>query len=416
MFFLFALLVKSVRPLAKQVLSATVSWQLILPFLAYFIMVGLCVALADKLGLMTLKLFGSVLIWVIFTGIALLFRLTDVLKGDHVFRSEVLGVVGLGAVFALFLGAKTFAFPCEILIVLLVTIVTVLRVVATHIADAKSVAGFIDVLLSAFTLWLLWMSVADMIRQGSAYDWRGFATGFIMPILLLIVTLAYLFILSCYAGYEMLISRLKAASANHSASYISVAGASIVLGLRPAIVNGVTGRGWFEMQEATSFRAGMRAAHTYLDEKAARIEKERQHLHDLTTYAGVQGSDTDGRQYDRREFRETKKALEWLSTCHMGWYRRRDGSYDPNIVERISGLFDNYELPAEHGVVMKVSSDGQSWYGYRRTVTGWVFGIGANGAPPNRHYFDGPEPPSEFPGDSSVWADESVVLPNWRDD
>jgi hypothetical protein len=88
----------------------------------------------------------------------------------------------------------------------------------------------------------------------------------------------------------------------------------------------------------------------------------------------------------------------------MGWYRRDGASaYRPELLERL-GSFEDRGLPEPHGIVVRVSDDGQRWFGYRRTVTGWVLAIGAAGEPPNQWLYDGPEPPNGFPGDDPAWG------------
>lgn len=53
---------------------------------------------------------------------------------------------------------------------------------------------------------------------------------------------------------------------------------------------------------------------------------------------------------------------------------------------------------------MRISADGQSWYAWRRTITGWCFAIGSNGPPPNQWRYDGPSPPNGFPGEDPAWG------------
>jgi hypothetical protein len=172
--------------------------------------------------------------------------------------------------------------------------------------------------------------------------------------------------------------------------------------------------GWaLRAGEASSFRAAWRQVQDYrrhLEEQARRAAAAAQRLKD---YDGVDGVDEEGRRLDQREFAETKQALQWLATCHMGWYRRDDANaYQPDLLERL-GSFESRGLPDPHGIVMHVSNDRQRWYAYRRTVTGWVFAIGASDAPPNQWRYDGSGPPSGFPGDDPAWG-ESMFADNAR--
>lgn len=135
----------------------------------------------------------------------------------------------------------------------------------------------------------------------------------------------------------------------------------------------------------------------------------------LVTNTGRPGTDGDGQQLDQREFQETKRALQWLATCQMGWYRNRGGRYRADMLD-ILGDFRNQGLPAQHSIELHVASDGQAWWAGRRTITGWCFAIGAAGPPPDQWEYDGAEPPSGFPGEHPDWGDDPFswdACANW---
>lgn len=63
---------------------------------------------------------------------------------------------------------------------------------------------------------------------------------------------------------------------------------------------------------------------------------------------------------------------------------------------------------------MKVRGDGQAWFAWRRTTTGWVFGIGAKGPPPSEWFYEGPEPPKGYPDSGPGWGSNAFERgPNW---
>ena len=125
----------------------------------------------------------------------------------------------------------------------------------------------------------------------------------------------------------------------------------------------------------------------------------------LKRYAGSNQTDEQGRRLDRREFKETIAALRYLSTCQMGWYRNRGRHYHADLLDRFRNDFTRQGLPAESGITMKVADDGQSWFAWRRTITGWCFAIGAGGPPPKEWEYDGPDPPDDVPGRDRCWGD-----------
>jgi hypothetical protein len=97
----------------------------------------------------------------------------------------------------------------------------------------------------------------------------------------------------------------------------------------------------------------------------------------------------------------------------MGWYRNPpEGRYKAKVGEFLSTLAR--DLPEDHGITMEVRKDGQAWYAWRRTITGWVFGIGAAGSPPDQRFYEGEVPTEGFPGAKSSWG--HVIFergPNW---
>jgi hypothetical protein len=146
---------------------------------------------------------------------------------------------------------------------------------------------------------------------------------------------------------------------------------------------------------------------------AQRDDAERQKAADLVRYAGVKGADAEGRQLDRREFEATRDALEWLATVQSGTYQSKR-RYDARARRVFQPGFMR-GLPDEHGINLKVRKDGQAWLAWRRTVTGWLFAVGATGPAPNQWFCDGPELPAGYPGSDQAWpATPFEQGPNWE--
>lgn len=167
---------------------------------------------------------------------------------------------------------------------------------------------------------------------------------------------------------------------------------------------------------ASNFAAARQVVSEFLNsrreaERAAIEEQQR-----LRRYAGSDEVDANGRRLDRREFKETMRALDWLATCQMGWYRNQGELYRTDLLEKLGNDVTRQGLPPDPGITMKVAKAGQSWYAWRRTVTGWCFAIGAAGPPPDQWKYDGPEPPQGFPGKHRAWGNRAFsdgASPNW---
>jgi len=166
---------------------------------------------------------------------------------------------------------------------------------------------------------------------------------------------------------------------------------------------------WIQrIASAPSFAAARQVVTDYRksrrDAERAAAEEQAQ----LRRYAGSDETDAEGRRLDRREFRETTSALNWLASCEEGWYHnehRGGRQYRADLLEALGNDFTSHGLPQDSGITVKIAEDGQAWFAWRRTITGWCFAIGAAGPPPDRWEYDGSEPPNSFPGKDRRWGE-----------
>jgi hypothetical protein len=128
--------------------------------------------------------------------------------------------------------------------------------------------------------------------------------------------------------------------------------------------------------------------------------------------------DADGAQLDRREFYNTKSALDWIAITQMGRYEGNGNRYWNDITDEIVDV-NRYELPSDHGLTVQVTSGGQQWRCWRLLPSGWYLGMGGENDHRWNYYYSGGTPPSTWPDDSSVeWpSDLSEELPpDWAKD
>ena len=86
--------------------------------------------------------------------------------------------------------------------------------------------------------------------------------------------------------------------------------------------------------------------------------------------------------------------------AQMGHYRNRENRYQEDLLPLFEDDFEQYGLSQPNGIALHVSTDGQSWYAERQTVTGHWFAIGAAGPPTDQWLFDDSEKPNGFPVES----------------
>jgi len=170
----------------------------------------------------------------------------------------------------------------------------------------------------------------------------------------------------------------------------------------------------WRLADAPGFRGAWREIGSLRQEAKDRAAAERIRDRSIMENVGVDSVDESGRRLDRREFEATQNALRRLATCHMGHYRNGNQRYRPDLLPIVASHFERDGLPKEHGIEMSVAPDGTSWFASRRTVTGWWFGIGAAGPPPDEWLYDGLRGPSGMPAEPE-WDRFGLgpAAPNW---
>jgi hypothetical protein len=115
--------------------------------------------------------------------------------------------------------------------------------------------------------------------------------------------------------------------------------------------------------------------------------------------AGVEGTDWRGQPLDQREVNETREALNLLATFHRAQFDK--GRYRADLLAAVGGLLSK-SFP-ETEIAMSIKKNGRAWYAWRRTVAGWVLGIGATAPPPDQWVYEASEPPAGFPDKHEGW-------------
>jgi hypothetical protein len=402
------------RAFAPVMRTLRTSWQLHVAVVAFIGWVALVCNVAHLLGAWDTNLLKDTVAWVLVYGLASIFSATKAAKDDHFFRRAVLAALSVSAAMQFILNLHTFHFAVELFLLPVVTFLILLEGVAamearTHPAQrlVNGLLGIIGVWIVVATAWGLWNS------------WRGIdpkETGlaFAFSLWFPVATLPFVYALSLVMTYGTVL-RLSSFRNDGRAPPLPVKVAMLV-GMRGnlRIVNDLPTHHseYRAIARSRSFREALKNVHAYQVTREERQQEKEAKAARLVHYAGVKGQDDDGKLLDQREFKETRDALRWIHTCQMGWHNNL-GHYRRDLMT-ILGDFERQGLPAEHGITMRMSKSGQAWYAWRRTVTGYVFGIGANGPTPNEWLYEGEKPPKGFPGHDSSWGDGPFnTPPNW---
>ena len=357
-------------------------------------------------------------IWTVASGAVLLYK--GILHANHeprFFRKTASATIAPTVFLTFFMNLTTLGLLAELVLQLFLIPVTMLSTFANASSNKEhhAVGKLCDGLLSLVALsWFMYTAI-HVRSIWHQLDVHLLAQKLFLPMWLTLGLLPFIYVLSVYVAYQRPLGILKSQTPAFWVRCRAIVAIILTLGLKVRDVTRLQHFWIKKLIDATTLAAARAATRQFqqsLRDAERAIEEENDRLQ---RYAGIDGVDSEGRRLDCREFKETIKSLQWLATCHTGHYRKRN-RYDRNLLHLLGDTFTTWGIPKESGITMKVAKGGQRWFAYRRTVSGWCFAIGAAGPPPDRWEYDGPDPPSGFPGEDRCWGSrpfEDTANRNW---
>ena len=402
---LWMLTQQSIRESLKGVFKAFFQLHIAIPLLAMLAWIGLECWLGSRFALWNMSLVKGSTLWALGSAFVLLYNSIQASPDPHFFLRLLRGTVGISVFVGFFMNLYVMSLPAELALQFVLTVLTLTARVGGYSPEHKKVKVLCEGLLVLIVIALFVYTVQQVYLCWNQLNVCALLLDFVLPIWLTVGLLPFLFFLSVYVVYEMTFRLINSRTLDHRGRWRARMALISTLHFRTGVVHKFRGHWVKDLSDAPTFSTACKVVAKFCDKlrfekQASADEQER-----ILRYTGSQETDAEGRRMDRREFAETIKALRWLETCQMGWYRNRGGRYRGELLKLIGKDFTRQGLPKDSGISLHASSDGQSWYAWRRTVTGWCFAIGANGPPPNQWVYDGPEPPQGFPGQDSEWGD-----------
>jgi hypothetical protein len=408
---------QNLRASIGGVLKAFLQPLIVVPLAAMFAWIGLELWVGARLALWNVTLTKGTLLWTLGSAAVLFFNCTQAASDPRFFRRTMVATIGVAVFVEFFMNLYVMSLPMELVLQFVLIVLSLLAAVGGIKPEHKPAKVLCEVLLAAIGFALFMYTVRQVYLGWDGIDGRSLLLEFALPIWLTAGLLPFLYILSFYVVYDAAFRGINWATADRRSRWRSRLAVVSALHFRTGAVQKFTWNWAKRVSEVTSFSAARGVVAVFLEELRRARKAELDEQERLRRYAGSHETDEEGRRLDRREFAATIDALRWLETCQMGWHRNRGGRYRDDLLKMIAGDFTRQGLPKESGITLRVSGDGQAWYAWRRTVTGWCFAIGAAGPPPDQWEYDGPEPPQGFPGQDRMWGDSPLsdqANTNWR--
>jgi len=368
-----------------------------------------------RLGIWNSELLNPTLLWAVLSGGVMFFESNKAARDSRFFRTVLADTVAIGVFVEFFMNMFVMSLLAELIVQPVIAATAILRAVAGNKPENRQVRKFVDALLALTGFGLIAYTAWRTYTDWATLDAREVTLEFLLPVWLTAGLLPYVYVLSLVITYDSALRGINWAAKDGRPRWRAWLALAAGLHSRHRDVNAFTWNRAQQIVEAPSLSAARAVVRDFRRERRAALQAIADKEEHERRYAGSNEADDAGRRRDRREFDATIDALRFLETCQNNWHRNRGGHYREDLLTMIGDQFRG--LPEESGIELRVSGDGQSWYAWRRTISGWCFAIGAGGPPPDQWEFDGPEPPRDFPGRDAAWGDRPFAADrnrNWE--
>lgn len=412
--FVAALLMKPARRGVADVARQFLNWKIFVPFLGLAAWTVLLAWLGSMTPLWDGDLAVDTVIFFFTAAVGLLFKMGEARSHPNFFRRRLAAVLSILLVLEVLLDLFVLSIPAEVVLQVVLGLTVMLAAVAQSDPTLHQVHKLLNGVLGLAGLTLATLAIIQLVTNWSETDKGNLLQEIALPVWMTAGLLPYVYLLGLWSAYELAFMRLGWQSdegATRRTKWERRAAVLFTFNIRARKLGSLNGRWEYGVGHADSFRDARGQIRRARSAENERIAEEAEAANRLIRDAGLEGTDDDGRQLDQREFKETQDALRRLLFAQMGWYRNQGKRYLRKVLDVQD--FERDGLPTEHGITMHIARDGQSWWAWRRTVTGWCLGVGASDEPPDEWMYDGSDPPTGPPGEELGWSKHGLDSPNW---
>lgn len=402
-FVLIVLLIPASRRSVPGLLKIFFGHRILVPFM---LMVGYTagvIVMLNVLGAWDATLVTPTIVWFLTTAVVNFFRLPRAMKEPDYFRKLATDAIAAPVIVQFLVDMYPFSLMGEVFLQGGFVVFGLLAAVAALKPEHASARRLFNVLIGILVTIVIVHSITEISGQWSKIIFLAEAKKFLLPIGMTAAFLPFLYGLTLYAAYNSAAAHMRATVP--AGTPVAMGMLALVTRTRFSVrkLGAVTRRTQVNMARATTLAEGKASFDDGQAAEAARIKEANDKKQRLRDNAGLNGVDAAGQQLDQREFEETKDSLSYLHLCHAGHFRQR-GRYRDDLLDLLGpDTFAKKGLPEGAAITMHVADDGQQWWAWRKTITGWVFAIGAKEAPNDRWEYDGPDVPAGGPGDDPRW-------------
>ena len=198
----FCLVPKGLRSSMWGLLKTSMHKKLIVLFGSLGMYLTILCRLFLSLGLWATNQLASTFLWFLFSGIALSGRAILIKDDENYFRKLVRDSVKVLVVFEFLIAEYSFSLAWELVLLPVTALLGLLIVFSEDKTEYASVTKFLQLILLAVVALCLWNSITSLWEQPAAFLTTKTGRDFLLPILLTLGSIPFLYLLHCYSHLE----------------------------------------------------------------------------------------------------------------------------------------------------------------------------------------------------------------------
>lgn len=200
---------KDVRGSLAKVAKMFTNIKIAIPFLLMVAYVGLEVFLCNQFNLWNLSLLKDTLYWFFLGGFALLMNCIGNKEPGKFFKDTILQCIGITAILEFLLNVYTLPLLGELILLPVICFLAVGATMSQYEIKYAILGKLFNRILSLFGLALLIYVIRSLFLYHDELITRNTLNSFLLPILLTLLFLPFLYIAKLIADYEMFFVRLQ---------------------------------------------------------------------------------------------------------------------------------------------------------------------------------------------------------------
>jgi len=208
----FLIVIFSIKDARKAVLDIIrlllVSIKIIIPFIRMVLYISLILFILTYLGFLNINMVKNVIFWFA-VAIYLFFKANEVTKDKNFFKTKAVEYVGLTTVIGFIINFYTFNLLIEIVLQIIIFALILLIAVSKTQEKYKPVEKFLSTILFIILACLVIIFLNNLFTNPNEFININTGITFILPGILTVLLLPFIYLLALYISYDLFYARLK---------------------------------------------------------------------------------------------------------------------------------------------------------------------------------------------------------------